>query len=131
MLLPTGCYVLVKRFSAKEERRRIVAAVWDPKTNGDSAVAFENHLNVFHQDGHGLDRNVAVGLSLWLNGSVVDQYFRTFSGHTQVNASDLRALRYPSLAALQALGTGRTSVLPEQDELDRLIDDVIDRDIAA
>ncbi len=131
MLLPTGCYVLVKRFSAKEERRRIVAAVWDPKTNGDSAVAFENHLNVFHRDGHGLDRNIAVGLSLWLNSSVVDQYFRTFSGHTQVNATDLRALRYPSLAALQALGAGRTPVLPEQDELDRLIDDVINRDIAA
>ncbi len=131
MLLPAGCYVLVKRFSAKEERRRIVAAVWDPKTNGDSAVAFENHLNVFHQDGRGFDRNIAVGLSLWLNSSVVDQYFRTFSGHTQVNATDLRSLRYPSLATLQALGTGRSPGLPEQDELDRLVDNVINRDIAA
>lgn len=30
MLLPEGWYAVVKRFSAKEERRRIVASVWSP-----------------------------------------------------------------------------------------------------
>lgn len=82
----------------------MVAAVWDPHVNGETPVAFENHLNVFHHNGKGLDRVIAAGLSLWLNSSVVDQYFRTFSGHTQVNASDLRSLRYPSLAMLKLLG---------------------------
>lgn len=31
-------------------------------------------------------------------------YFRQFNGHTQVNASDLRAFRYPDAAALEKLG---------------------------
>ncbi|CAN5346131.1 Eco57I restriction-modification methylase domain-containing protein [soil metagenome] len=122
LLVPSGCYVVVKRFSAKEERRRIVAGVWDPVSNGDTDVAFENHLNVFHSRGAGLSRPLAVGLSLWLNSSAVDQFFRTFSGHTQVNATDLRSLRYPSVEALRALGEGRSATLPHQGEIDALID---------
>jgi adenine-specific DNA-methyltransferase len=31
-------------------------------------------------------------------------YFRQFSGHTQVNATDLRSLNYPSRAKLVKLG---------------------------
>jgi adenine-specific DNA-methyltransferase len=130
-LLPAGCYVLVKRFSAKEERRRIVAAVWDPMINGNVPVAVENHLNVFHNSGAGLNREVAWGLSLWLNSTLVDQYFRTFSGHTQVNATDLRTLRFPALAALQRIG-GRLAgnSMPEQKQLDGLVASLIRTDPA-
>lgn len=123
-LLPAGFYVVVKRFSAKEERRRVVAAVWDPDKNA-SAIAFENHLNIFHANGEGLDRDLAVGLSYWLNSSIVDTFFRTFSGHTQVNATDLRTLRFPPRSALRALGQGQEIPLPKQDEIDRMIIDVI------
>jgi adenine-specific DNA-methyltransferase len=122
-LLPNGFYVLVKRFSAKEERRRVVAALWDPTRHEGQAVAFENHLNVFHAGGGGLDRDVAWGLCLWLNSSVVDRYFRTFSGHTQVNATDLRSMNYPDEATLRRLG-GATDHLPAQDDLDRLVEQV-------
>lgn len=62
-----------------------------------------------------------MGLSYWLNSSIVDNFFRTFSGHTQVNATDLRTLRFPSLSALRALGQGREMLLPKQDEIDQLI----------
>ncbi|HET9254576.1 MAG TPA: N-6 DNA methylase, partial [Pseudonocardiaceae bacterium] len=123
-LLPTGFYVAVKRFSAKEERRRVVAAVWDPGQRA-SAVAFENHLNIFHANGAGLGRDLAVGLCYWLNSSLVDDFFRTFSGHTQVNATDLRTLRFPPLGVLKFLGYGQEMLLPTQDEIDRLIMDVI------
>jgi adenine-specific DNA-methyltransferase len=122
-LLPSGYYVLVKRFSAKEERRRIVAAVWDPAQHNQKPVAFENHLNVFHANGTGLDRELAWGLCAWLNSSVVDRYFRTFSGHTQVNATDLRSMNYPDEDALRRLGGGLEN-LPEQSELDTLVEQV-------
>ncbi len=126
-LMPPGCYVLVKRFSAKEERRRIVAAVWDPDAMGHVSVAFENHLNVFHQGGAGVERSLAVGLSLWLNSSIVDRFFRTFSGHTQVNATDLRSLRFPAREELVLLGEGRTPELPEQSEIDALVAALVKR----
>ena len=124
LLVPGGCYVLVKRFSSKEERRRIVAGVWDSDINGDGPVAFENHLNVFHRNGGGLDRELAWGLTLWLNSTVVDRFFRTFSGHTQVNATDLRHLRYPDERVLRELARA-TDRLPEQDDLDLLVNQVL------
>lgn len=130
LLLPTGNYVLVKRFSAKEERRRIVAGVW-LGSQSPKLVAFENHINYFHENNAGFDESLAVGLSYWLNSSLVDAYFRTFSGHTQVNATDLRSLRYPSRATLMAIGTGRTSLLPPQKEIDELVADALAATAAA
>jgi adenine-specific DNA-methyltransferase len=124
LLLPQGWYCVVKRFSAKEERRRIVAAVWSPVAT-PGPVAFENHLNVFHRGGSGLGRDTAYGLSLWLNSTLVDRYFRTFSGHTQVNATDLHTLRFPDLSTLRTLGSFAGTSLPEQDEIDAMIDKVV------
>jgi adenine-specific DNA-methyltransferase len=83
---------------------------------------FENHLNIFHDRNCGLDPQLAAGLCLWLNSTILDMYFRTFSGHTQVNATDLRSLRYPSRAQLTALATalGQGS-WPDQEKIDALV----------
>jgi adenine-specific DNA-methyltransferase len=121
LLLPSGFYVLVKRFSAKEETRRVVASVVDPKDFSYSWIGFENHLNVFHGNGAGFQRDVAVGLALWLNSTVLDLHFRRFSGHTQVNATDLRNLRYPSLDQLESLGAHLGQEWPNQDDIDTLV----------
>lgn len=103
-LYPNGFYTIVRRFSSKEERRRIVAHVVNPAAFKADAVGFENHLNVFHSGKKGIDRNLAYGLCVFLNSTAVDDYFRRFSGHTQVNATDLRLLRYPATEKLEKLG---------------------------
>ncbi|WP_075732330.1 Eco57I restriction-modification methylase domain-containing protein [Corynebacterium phocae] len=98
-LIPPGNYVLVKRFSSKEEFRRITAAVWQ----ADTFTALDNKVNFFHSGGHGMNLDTAKGLCIWLNSDRIDHFFRLFSGHTQVNATDLRMLPYPSVAQLQAM----------------------------
>jgi predicted RNA methylase len=103
-LYPKGFYTVVRRFSSKEERRRIVAHVVDPAAFKANAIGFENHLNVFHSGKGGIDGDVAHGLAVFLNSTAVDDYFRRFSGHTQVNATDLRLLRYPCRRDLEELG---------------------------
>jgi adenine-specific DNA-methyltransferase len=123
LLVPEGWYCVVKRFSAKEERRRIVASTWSPRDT-PGPVAFENHLNVFHAKGAGLDEETARGLTLWLNSTLVDRFFRIFSGHTQVNATDLRSMRFPTRDTLQRLGR-YIGVLPSQAEIDLLVSDVV------
>jgi len=104
-LYPNGYYCVVRRFSSKEERRRIVASVVDPTLfHGTPMLGFENHLNVFHEDKHGLAEALAHGLAMYLNTTAIDEYFRRFSGHTQVNATDLRLIKYPSRHTLEKFG---------------------------
>jgi adenine-specific DNA-methyltransferase len=121
-LVRSGVYLLTKRFTSKEERRRVVACLFDPQNVEAEWLGFENHLNYFHAEGHGLDRDLAVGLFTFLNSTVVDQYFRRFSGHTQVNATDLRKLPYPDRATLQAMGRELKELDQPQDEIDKLVE---------
>jgi adenine-specific DNA-methyltransferase len=121
MLLPAGHYVLIKRFSSKEERRRIVATLLSPSDLPSEFVAVENHLNVIHSDGAGLDRDLAAGLCMWLSSTVVDDAFRQFSGHTQVNATDLRSMRFPPADHLRALGAFVVDPLDDQVKCDELV----------
>jgi adenine-specific DNA-methyltransferase len=127
-VVPAGMYVLVKRFSSKEQPRRITAAVYDPRRVATTGVAFENHLNYYHHcNGAGLPAPLARGLASYLNSTIVDLHFRQWSGHTQVNASDLRKLRYPSQEALENLGDCIGATMPPQDELDALVLDGVFR----
>ena len=123
LALPPGNYVLVKRFSAKEEPRRVVAAVLEAQSLTALCVSFENHLNFYHIANTGLPLNLARGLALFLNSTLIDIYFRQFSGHTQVNATDLRMLRYPSRSVLERLGAKAGAVMPPQHQIDALLEE--------
>ena len=103
-LVPAGTYVLTKRFTSKEERRRISAAIINQENVPASHYALENHLNYFHAAGRPLEGELAVGLAAYLNSTLADRYFRLYNGHTQVNATDLRAMPYPPPTALRQLG---------------------------
>ena len=122
LMAASGYYVLVKRFSAKEERRRVVAAIYDPQRIETPLVGFENHVNYFHAKGKGLSENLAKGLALYLNSSLFDQHFRLFSGHTQVNATDLKKMRYPSREQLMRLGAHVKHQMPDQQVIDVILE---------
>ena len=121
LLVPNEDYVLVKRFSSKEQARRVSATVYEAGAAHGPAVGFENHLNYFHAYGQGLDLPLARGIAAFLNSTLVDNDFRQFSGHTQVNATDLRRLKYPTSRQLRALGEKMTCHLPQKD-LDTLVE---------
>ena len=108
---PSGCYTLVRRFSSKEEKRRIVARIVTPADLPGKLVGFENHLNVFHRGKKGLSEELALGLAVYLNSTLIDKYFRQFNGHTQVNVTDLRLLKYPSKPVLIELGIWAKNLL--------------------
>ena len=104
LLLPNTNYVLVRRFSAKEENSRITAA---PYLKGDLASTFlgvENHVNYIRRPGGSLSEVEAVGLAAFLNSRWVDSYFRLSSGNTQVSATELRHLPMPPLEAIRRIG---------------------------
>ena len=59
---------------------------------------------MFHASRSSLSEPLANGLAAFLNSTVADKAFRRFNGHTQVNATDLKAMKYPSRTALIELG---------------------------
>ncbi|MFV3406465.1 Eco57I restriction-modification methylase domain-containing protein [Pseudomonas sp. NY15463] len=126
-LYPNGFYCLVRRFSSKEEKRRIVARVLAPCEIGDSpVVGLENYFNVFHDKKKGLQKELAYGLAIYLNSTAVDQQFRRFNGHTQVNATDLKLMKYPGRETLIILGSWALEQKEvSQESIDRKMEEIL------
>jgi adenine-specific DNA-methyltransferase len=124
-LMPRGYYVLVKRFSSKEERRRVVAYFLQPESLDSARIGFENHLNVFHNSKHSLEKDLARGLYIYLNSTIVDNCFRVFSGHTQVNATDLRNLKYPTYVQLECIGRMADGQKNDQSTIDKIVESIM------
>lgn len=127
MFYPSGFYTIIRRFSAKEERKRVISGVVIPDIFNSPVLGFDNGLNVLHRQKNGLEKEVAFGLNVYLSSTLVDKYFRLFNGHTQVNATDLRTMLFPSLEVLTALGTWHLSLdrLPTQEEIDEKVEGIL------
>jgi adenine-specific DNA-methyltransferase len=121
-LVPARNYVLLRRFSAKEERRRLTAS-WFLRAEGTwPYLALENHLNyVYHADRE-LTHHEIYGLTALFNSALLDRYFRIISGNTQVNATEIRTIPFPTLEQVAAIGQ-RVKMLGEfrPDHVDRLV----------
>jgi len=117
----SGYFVITRRFSSKEEKRRIVATQYDGSLPGE-LIGFENKLNVFHSKKSGIDKEPSLGLFVFLNCTLLDRYYRMFGGHTQVNATDLRNIHYPNLVSLRRIGKKAGTVELTQKEIDDLVE---------
>jgi len=116
-----GHFVVTKRFTSKEEARRVVASVYSSSLQSE-LIGFENHLNVYHVNQKGFSKLLAAGLCVYLNSSLVDRFFRQFNGHTQVNATDLRSLNYPDRETLERIGKSTRGATLSQQKTDNLIE---------
>lgn len=104
LLVHANWYVLLKRFTAKEEKRRLVAGILRPSDSYSEWVGLENHLNYVYRRGSDLSRHEAFGLAAFFNSALVDRYFRAISGNTQVNAAEIRAMPLPDKETLVRIG---------------------------
>jgi adenine-specific DNA-methyltransferase len=105
LVLPTRNYVLLRRFSAKEERRRLTASCFLRAYQRAPFVALENHLNYVYHENRELTEDEVYGLAGLFNSALFDRYFRTISGNTQVNATEVRTMPFPDLAAVARIGS--------------------------
>jgi adenine-specific DNA-methyltransferase len=104
LVVPNANYVLLRRFSAKEDERRLVAAPLLFNQLKYDSLGFENHLNYIYGKTDTLTPEMAVGLSALYNSALIDRYFRLVNGNTQVNATELRSLPLPELAVISTIG---------------------------
>ncbi len=104
LLVANSNYVLLRRFSAKEESRRLTAAPCLAKNLPGTIVGLENHLNYIYRPYGMLTEDEAWGIAALYSSALLDRYFRCINGNTQVSATELRAMPLPPLAAIVELG---------------------------
>ncbi len=124
LLVKNRNYVLLRRFSAKEAARRLVAAPLLAVVMDAPFVGLENHLNYVHRPGGELSAEEACGLAALFNSSLLDRYFRTFNGNTQVSATELRAMPLPQLNLIKKLGERAGADNSDLSELDILVNEL-------
>jgi adenine-specific DNA-methyltransferase len=130
LLVKNTTQVILRRFSAKEEPRRITAAVLLAKMFNSDYIGLENHLNYLYYPKGTLSNEEATGIAAFLNSTLVDRYFRIANGNTQVSATELRQLPLPSWEQLTRIGE-RVTGLPTQDadEIEHIIMDELEQDL--
>lgn len=104
ILIPNKNYILLRRFSSKDDKNRLVAAPYFCNFIKSDYIGVENKVNyIYRPNGH-LERNEVVGLCVLLNSSLFDAYFRIFNGNVNVSATELRDMSLPPLKTIQEIG---------------------------
>ncbi|ASJ51922.1 BsuBI/PstI family type II restriction endonuclease [Bacillus cereus] len=104
LVVPANNYVLLKRFTSKEQKKRVDCGTYLTKKYPFQMLGLENHLNYIYKMDESLCEEEALGIAAFLNSDLVDQYFRIVNGNTQVNASDIRPLPFPEYEFIVKLG---------------------------
>ena len=132
-IISSGDALLVKRMTAKEERRRLVACRV-PERLGRSERGWyaENHVNVIRAADPLVSTDSVLGL---LNSRLFDYVFRAMNGSTQVAANELATLpiaRGPQLAQIAFLASELRAGAGEdtRKRLDTLVYDLYEIDPA-
>lgn len=100
-IVSRGEAILVKRMTAKEEARRLVACRVPPSLENSARGWFaENHVNVVKPVDPAIELDAVLGL---LNSSLYDYVFRSLNGNTQVSATELDLLPVKQGPELQAI----------------------------
>jgi adenine-specific DNA-methyltransferase len=98
-------YVILKRFTSKEESKRLQCAIL-MKEDFDkyTGISTENHLNFITKVSGNMTPEEMFGIFVVLNSGYMDKYFRILSGSTQVNATEINKLPFPNYEDVVALG---------------------------
>lgn len=110
-------YVLLRRFSTKEENKRLVACPYIAKNYMFDKIGIENHLNYIYGVGHELSEFEVYGLSALLSSRLFDIYFRTFNGNINVSATELNEFPLPDYQLIKFLGEKVLQTINENREL--------------
>ena len=99
-------YLFLKRFTAKEEKRRLQPAIYlKEKFSSYDFISTENKINFIEStNDEDLTKEQIYGLFVIFNSTLYDKYYRILNGSTQVNANEINSLNIPSRNMLKNLG---------------------------
>lgn len=105
LIQPNRNMILVKRFPAKSDKRRLVCAPYmASQASGYRYISTHNKLNYIDTAGEEMDADFLVGLYAVLSTTLYDRYVRLISRSGQINATEFSELPLPDAANLRAIG---------------------------
>ncbi len=98
-------YLLVKRFTAKEEKRRLQCGIYlaDDFPEYDY-ISTQNKVNFVEAVQSEMSTVTTYGLYVIFNSTVYDRYYRILNGSTQVNSTEINSMPIPSLEEINRMG---------------------------
>jgi adenine-specific DNA-methyltransferase len=98
-------YLFVKRFTAKEEPRRLQCGVYLAKNYPQYAkISTQNKINFIDGVQIEMSECLVYGLYVLFNSTLYDAYYRILNGSTQVNSTEINAMPVPDLECVQEMG---------------------------
>lgn len=95
-------YLLVKRFTAKEEKRRLQCGIYLKTDHPEySYISTQNKVNFIKCP----TPELAYGLYVLMNSSIYDMYYRILNGSTQVNSTEINSIPVPDINTISQMGT--------------------------
>ncbi|MCK4662249.1 MAG: Eco57I restriction-modification methylase domain-containing protein [Bacteroidales bacterium] len=126
VLLKNKNYILIRRFSSKDDKSRLVCSPYFASKLRFERIGIENHLNYIYRPNGDLSEEELWGISALFNSSLFDTYFRTFNGNTQVGASELKQIKMPPLERIILIGEKvKNTIQPQREEIDNIINQVL------
>jgi adenine-specific DNA-methyltransferase len=126
VLLKNKNYILLRRFSSKDDKSRLVCCPYFSSGFETEMIGIENHINYIHRPNGDLSENEIWGVSALFSSSLFDTYFRTFNGNTQVGASELKQIKMPPLTDIILIGNKiKEYIKPKKQDIDKVINEVL------
>ena len=98
-------YLFVKRFTAKEECRRLQCGVYLSKKYPQyKKISTQNKINFVDGLISEMSECLVYGLYVIFNSTLYDEYYRILNGSTQVNSTEINAMPVPDLESIQEMG---------------------------
>lgn len=99
-------YVFCKRFTAKEERRRLQCGIYLASDFSEyKFIGTQNKINyVDRTDKKEMSVPLTYGIYVLLNSTLFDMYYRILNGSTQVNSTEINNIPVPPVSAIEAMG---------------------------
>lgn len=118
-------YLLCKRFTAKEEKRRLQCGIYlsedYPKYKN---ISTQNKLNFIDSKNTDMSKELTFGLYALFNSTLYDNYYRILNGSTQVNSTEINTMPVPPINVIENFGN---SLLEKNDltteSCDRILED--------
>lgn len=100
-LQENGDFLIVKRFTSKEEPRRLQCGIYlKKKYDKFKYISTQNKVNFIKCD----SPCVTYGLYVLLNSTLYDCYYRILNGSTQVNSTEINQMPIPERNVIEEMG---------------------------